>query len=100
MDLWHYVHRGWGTKQWTRWIQWTSRSQLEPIEKAASMIKTHLYGIVNAVVLGVTSAGTEGMNSKIQKLKNNANGYRNPERFRTAIYFHFGGLDLRPRPVS
>ncbi len=100
MDLWHYVHRGWATKQWEKWIQWARRSRLEPMKKTASTIKNHLFGIVNAVVLGVTSAGAEGMNSKIQKLKSNANGFRNADRFKAAILFHFGGLDLSPGPVS
>jgi len=27
-------------------------------------------------------------------------GYRNRERFRNAILFHLGGLDLYPRPAS
>ena len=35
----------------------------------------------------------------IQWLKYTARGYRNRERFRNAIYFHLGGLDLYPRPV-
>jgi len=100
MELWHYVHRGWATRQWKAWIQWALRSRLEPVKKVAAMIKRHLFGIINAVLLGVTSAGAEGMNSKIQKLKSNANGYRSPTRFKNAILFHFGGLDLRPGPVS
>jgi hypothetical protein len=36
------------------------------------------------------------MNSKIQKIKVLARGFRNRERFRMAIYFHLGGLDLYP----
>jgi transposase len=100
MGLWHYLSRTWATKQWNQWIQWAKRSRLEPIKRVARTIEAHLTGIVNAVVLGVTSAGAEGMNSKIQKLKSNANGYRNQERFKQAIYFHFGGLDLYPGTLS
>jgi hypothetical protein len=29
-------------------------------------------------------------------LKKNANGYRNKDNFKVAIYFHCGGLDLYP----
>lgn len=36
----------------------------------------------------------------IQKLKYNARGYRNRERFRNAIYFHLGGLDLYPDSLN
>ena len=36
------------------------------------------------------------MNARIQYLKHRARGYRNRDRFRNAIYFHLGGLDLYP----
>ena len=60
------------------------------------MIKRHLHGILNAIVLGVTNARSEGINSRIQWIKYTARGFRNRDRFRTAIYFHLGGLDLYP----
>ena len=37
---------------------------------------------------------SEGLNSQIQKIKRMACGLRNIEHFKTAIYFHCGGLDL------
>jgi transposase len=37
---------------------------------------------------------SEGLNSQIQKIKRMACGFRNIERFKTAIYFHWGWLDL------
>ncbi|MCC5828303.1 MAG: transposase [Phycisphaeraceae bacterium] len=40
---------------------------------------------------------TEGINSTIMTIKRRTGGYRNPENFRTASFFHGGGLDLRPR---
>ena len=43
--------------------------------------------------------GAESMNSKIQKIKILARGFRNRERFRQAIYFHLGGLDLSPESL-
>lgn len=60
------------------------------------MIKRHLRGILNAIVLGITNARSEGINSRIQWIKYSARGYRNRDRFRTSIYFHLGGLDLYP----
>src|SRR5260370_18876776 len=38
-----------------------------------------------------------GRKATIQWLKYTARGFRNPERFRTAIYFHLGGLDVYPK---
>jgi transposase len=65
----------------------------------ARMIKKHLDGIVTAVVTGATNARAEGFNTMIQKLKRDARGFRNRDRFRAAIYFHLGGLDLYPNAV-
>ena len=44
----------------------------------------------------LANALSESINSKIQWVKRQACGYRN--RFRFAIYFHLGKLDLYPRP--
>lgn len=45
----------WAEKAWLAWYGWALRSRLEPIKKAARKIKSHLWGISNAVVLGVHS---------------------------------------------
>ncbi len=41
----------------------------------------------------------EAINARIQSLKKTACGFRNRTRFRAAILFHLGGLDLYPEPV-
>lgn len=97
--LWCYRSRAWARKAWLRWYSWAIRSRLEPVRKVARMIKRHLEGIVNAVVLGVTNARLEATNARIQAIKKRACGFRNRERFRNAIYFHLGGLDLYPKGV-
>jgi transposase len=94
MCLWHYQSRTWAVKQWKHWLGWAQRSRLEPIKKVATTIKNHLWGIINAVVLNRTNAAAESMNSRIQRVKARACGFRNRDRFRTAIMFHLGGLDL------
>jgi len=98
--LWDYVSPGWARRAWTAWAALASRSKLEPMVRAARMVRTHLEGILNAVVLKATNAAVESMNAKIQRIKAMACGYRNRERFRNAILFHLGGLDLYPRPAS
>lgn len=100
MGLWNYVRRGWAEKMWNRWHAWAIRSRLEPIKRVARMIKRHWDGVMNAVTSNITNATSEGMNSKIQWIKRKACGYRNRDRFRNAIYFHLGGLDLYPRVVQ
>jgi transposase len=44
----------------------------------------------------IINAGLEAVNSVIQGVKKTARGFPNPERFKTAIYFRCGGLDLYP----
>ena len=100
MSLWGYTSRGWADRMWTRWYSWAIRSRLEPIKKVARMIRRHWQGVINAATCNVTNAASEGMNSKIQWIKRKACGYRNRERFRNAIYFHLGGLDLYPAALS
>nr|VFK68035.1 MAG: Transposase [Candidatus Kentron sp. UNK]VFK73315.1 MAG: Transposase [Candidatus Kentron sp. UNK] len=96
MSLWHYVSKAWAKKGWKRWLSWAVRSRLEPIKKVARMIKKHLWGILNAVLLKVTNGPAEGINSRIKMVKVRSRGFRNKQRFATAIYFHLGGLDLYP----
>jgi transposase len=98
--LWTYVSRGWAEKAWKRWIGWALRSRLEPIKSAARTIQNRLWGIVNAIVLNVTNAAAESHNARIQWIKKQACGFRSRERFRDAIYFHLGGLDLYPAVLS
>ncbi|MCL5048675.1 MAG: transposase, partial [Firmicutes bacterium] len=75
---------------------WAIRSRLEPVKKVAKMIKNHLTGILNYFDHRLTSAGAEGINSRIQAVKVAARGFRTKEGFKTAIYFHLGRLDLYP----
>jgi transposase len=96
MQLWHYTSRTWALKQWKSLIAWGERSRLEPVRAAVKTIKRHLWGVINAVVHKRTNAHAESANSRIQKVKRNACGFRNRQRFRTAIMFHCGGLDLHP----
>jgi transposase len=96
MCLWNYASRSWARKAWRAWISWALRSRLEPVKRVARMVRDHLEGIVNAIVLRATNAGAESINARIQRVKRMACGFRNRERFKNAIYFHLGGLDLSP----
>jgi transposase len=95
--LWTYKTRGWADRGWTEMINWMARSRLQPMVKVSRMLREYLWGIINAVVLKATNAHLESVNAKIQALKKRACGYRNRARFREAILFHCGGLDLHPR---
>jgi transposase len=100
MELWESRSRAEAMEKWKQWYGWAIRSRLEPVKRAARMMKKHLDGVINAVVTNVTNAGAESINSVVQKLKVKARGFRNRERFKNAIYFHLGGLDLYPSGIS
>ena len=69
MTLWNYTSRAWAVKAWKRWLSWALRCRLEPVRKVAIMIKEHLWGIINAIVLEADNGRAEGINGKIQRLK-------------------------------
>ncbi len=73
-----------------------ARSRLKPMQQTAKTLRNHLWGILNAVILGVNNSHAESMNSRIKTVKTRARGFRNKQRFRNAIYFHLGGLQLYP----
>jgi len=64
--LWSYSTRGWARRAWRRWLAWAQRSRLEPIRRAARTVREHLWGILNAIVLGTTNARAESLNARIR----------------------------------
>ena len=98
--FWSYVYPKCAEKYFTAWYFWATHSRLEPIIEAAKTLKRHLANLLTYFKHRITNATTEGINSKIQTLKLMACGYRNRDHYKTAIYFHCGGLDLYPRPAA
>jgi transposase len=96
MALWDLRSQGVADRNFAVWYRWARRSRLEPMRKVAGMLKRHWANIRTYFVHRITNAGVEAINAKIQGAKRRACGFRNRERFRTAIYFHCGGLDLYP----
>jgi transposase len=97
--LWEYSYRGAAENAWRHLLGWMSRCQLPPMVKVGNLVRDHLPGILNSIILKVSNSRSEAKNSGIQKVKSRACGFRNRERFRRAILFHFGGLDLLPAGV-
>jgi len=96
--MWDYWHAGYMLKYFDKWYNWAMHSRLEPVKKAAKTLKVHIDNIVTYAKHRITNALAEGINAKIEKIKRMACGYRNRSHYRTAIYFHCGGLDLFPKP--
>lgn len=83
-----------------KWYWWATHSKLKPVIDAAKTLKRHLENILTYFVHRVTNALGESINSKIEKIKKTACGYRNRDHYKTAIYFHCGGLDLYPKAIQ
>jgi transposase len=64
--------------------------------EGAPLIRRHLANVLTSLRHGITNAGLEAVNAVIQWVKKTARGFRNPEHFKIAIFFHCGGLDLCP----
>lgn len=92
--LWNFTYMGVADRRWKELLGWMFRSRLEPIINVARTIKSYYWGIQNAIRLKANNAKLEAVNSGIQRVKKMACGFRNRERFRMAILFHFGGLDF------
>jgi transposase len=98
--MWNYEEAADMRGYFQRWYFWATHSRLEPIKKAAKTLKGHLENIVTFAEHRITNALAEGINTKIEKIKRMACGFRNRSHYRIAIYFHCGGLDLFPKPCE
>jgi transposase len=98
--LWAYRYEAPMRRYFKRWYFWATHSRLEPIKKVARMVKAYIDNIVTYARHHITNALAEGINAKIEKIKRMACGFRNRSHYRTAIYFHCGGLDLFPKLPS
>ena len=88
-----YVYPAAGWTFWKRWYFWATHSRLEPIHKTAETVGRHIASIVTYYQHPVTNAMSEGLNSKMQKIKSMACGFINTENIKPAIYFYCGGID-------
>ena len=94
--FWEYRYPGAARTFFTRWFWRATHSRLKPMAAVAKLIQPHLPNLLTYLRHRLTNAGLEGLNAIIQGIKKTARGFRNAEHFKTAIYFHCGGLDLYP----
>lgn len=95
--LWDFRSLARARRFFARWYGWVMRSRLAPMRHVAMTLRSHLANILTYLTHRITNAATEGLNAKIQWIKYSSHGFRDRERFKQAIYFHCGGLDLEPR---
>jgi len=93
-DIWN---RPWSDKRradWQQWIALAGSSDVPVMRNMAGTIMKRLYGILNAMRYSVSNGNAEALNSKIRLLRIKARGYRNRERFKLGVMFHYGKLDM------
>lgn len=95
-QFWDYTYRGVAQQFFGRWFWRATHSRLTPMAAVAKRIRRHLPNVLTYLQHGITNARVEALNATIQWVKKTARGFRNVEHFKTAIYFHCGGLDLYP----
>ena len=98
-ELWNFRYMAVAERHWKRLLGWISRSRLKPMLAVGKMIRRYLWGILNAIRRKVNNSMLEAKNARIQRIKKIACGFRNRKRFKNAILFHLGGLDLMPSPT-
>jgi len=98
-SLWDYFYMKVAQEAWNKLLWWISHSRIPEMIKVGKTIKNHFWGILNAIRLKVTNGMAEAKNSSIQRIKRMACGFRNRNRFRNAILFHLGKLDLYPSTI-
>lgn len=96
-DLWSHETAEEATAYFKDWYRRVIHTKLKPMKKVARTIKDRLPNVVSYCTHRITNAVAEGVNSKIMSIKRRVGGYRNPENFKTAIYFYCGGLNLYPQ---
>ena len=79
-----------------RWVKSSKDFMIKETTKIVEMFKSHLQGVINALITTFNNAMAERLNGKIQELKTAGRGYRTFEKFRSAILFFNGGLNLYP----
>jgi transposase len=94
--FWEHTYRGAAQRFFARWFWRATHSRLTPLAAVAKLIQRHLPNVLTYLRHRLTNAGLEAVNATIQWVKKTARGFRNVEHFKTAIYFHCGGLDLDP----
>jgi len=97
--LWEYEYMNVAEKAWKELLYWISHSRIPEMMKVGLTVKNYMWGILNAIRHKTSNGKLEAKNNCIQRIKRMACGFRNRDRFKTAILFHLGNLDLFPSTI-
>jgi len=98
-SLWEYMYMNVAEEAWKKLLVWMNLSRIPEMIKVGLTVKKYFYGILNAIRYKASNGILEAKNNCIQRIKRMACGFRNRNRFRNAILFHLGKLDLFPSTI-
>jgi transposase len=98
-SLWDYIYMNVAENVWRKLLWWISHSRIPEMIKVGKTIRNYFWGILNAIRQKTGSGMLEAKNSRIQRIKKTASGFRNKDRFKRAILFHLGNLDMSPATI-
>jgi len=79
-----------------KWVKDAIESGIKYVKDVVETFKRHKQGVMNAFITKTTSGKHENLNGRIQSVLAKARGFRNFDRFRINILFHFSNLNLLP----
>jgi transposase len=98
-SLWDYLYMKVAKEAWKKLLWWMSHCRIPEMIKVGLTVKKYFFGILNAIRFKATNGMIEAKNNSIQRIKRMACGFRNRNRFKTAILFHLGKLNLFPSTI-
>lgn len=92
--FWEYASLTWAGKFLDEWTTGVMRSKIEPMKKAAKMLRRHRALILNWFEAdGALSSGVvEGLNNKVKLTTRKSYGFRTEEGVKLALYHNLGAL--------
>jgi transposase len=76
------------------WLDWASRSRLDPFVKLARTIRRHRDGILNAIRLGLNNGRLEGLNSRIRLISHRSFGFHSASPLIALVYLCCTGITI------
>lgn len=98
-SLWDYIYMNVAETAWRKLLRWIKVCRIPEVIKVGEMVRNYFWGILNTIRLRVSNGVVEAVNNRIQHIKRVACGFRNRDRFRAAILFHYGNLNMSFAPT-
>lgn len=89
--LWNRRYDEHSRRLWQEWMAMAKNADIPLLSSAARTLRKRFY---NAMKHRVSNGNAESLNSKIRLLRIKSRGCRNKERFKVAVMFHYGRLNM------